>query len=76
MGYRNLLIYGQRIIDRILRLFRAFARVYVNNIVIFFKSLKEYFKYLILVFNRLREFNICLFLKKSFLGYFSVVFLG
>ena len=59
----------QRIIDRILRPFRRFCRAYINNIVIFSSSLKEYIRYLIQVFQVLNEMNIYLALNKTFLEY-------
>lgn len=51
MGYRNSPAYVQRMIDRILRPFRAFARAYVDDIVIYSNSLEELVDHLHQVFQ-------------------------
>ena len=71
MKYKNSSVYIQRQIDRILKSF-DFARVYVNNIVVFFKSLNEHIKYLQLIFQNLRTNNISKNFKKAFLNYSCV----
>ena len=76
MGYRNSPVYVQRIIDGIIRPHREYCRAYVDDLVIFSKSLDEHLKHLRLIFQELRERNICLSAKKSFLGYPSVQLLG
>ena len=76
MGYRNSPAYVQRMIDRILRPFRGFARAYVDDIVIFSSSLEEHARHLFLVFEKLASVNICLAPTKSYLGYPSVALLG
>ena len=42
--FRNNPAYVQRYIDTLLRPFRKFARYYINNKVIFLKTVKEYVK--------------------------------
>ena len=76
MGYRGSPAYMQRIIDRILRPFRAFCRAYVDDIVIFSTSLEKHIKHLNLVFQALSEMNIHLAPAKAFLGYPSMQLLG
>ena len=76
MGYRNSPAYIQRMIDKVLRQQHEFARVYVDDIVIFSVMLKEHLQHLDKVFNVLTEKNICLSPKKSYLGYPSVKLLG
>ena len=76
MGYRNSPAYVQRMIDKILRSFRKFCRAYVDDIVIFSKSLPEHIEHLTQVFQALTAMNIHLSPKKSFLGYPSVHLLG
>ena len=76
MGYRNSPAYVQRMIDKILRPFRSFARAYVNDIVIFSNTLEEHIEHLNLVFQCLENFNICLSPAKSYVGYPSVALLG
>ena len=76
MGFRNSPAYVQRMIDRILRPFRAFCRAYVDDIVIFSTSLEEHLRHLNLVFQALTDMNICLAPRKAYLGYPSVQLLG
>ena len=68
MGYRNSPAYVQRMIDRRLRLCRSFARAYIDDIVIYTKSLqlKDHLRPLDGVFRTLNEANICLSPNKSF----------
>ena len=65
-------------IDRRLRLCRSFARAYIDDIVIYTKSLqlKDHLRPLDGVFRTLNEANICLSPNKSFLGYPTVQLLG
>ena len=72
MNYRNSSAYVQRMIDRILRSFRYFCRVYIDDIVIFFTSLEKHLKHLNLVFQVLSDMNIHLTSAKAFLEYPSV----
>ena len=58
MSYRNSLIYIQKTINKILRSYRYFCRVYVNNIVIFFTSLKKYLTHLRFIFSIFKKINI------------------
>ena len=76
MSYRNSSIYVQRIINKIFRSYRYFCRVYVDNIVIFFMSLKEHLAHLRLVFSTLKKMNIHLSSRKSFLDYPSIQLLS
>ena len=62
----------QRIINRILRLFRYFYYIYINNIIVFFLSKKEYINYLRQVFEVLDNINITLLSRKLFLNYLLV----
>ena len=76
MEFRNSPAYVQRMIDHILRDFRAFCRAYADDIVIFSASLKEHIQHLRHVFAMLDKHNIHLSPKKSYLGYPSVSLLG
>ena len=76
MGYRNSPAHAQRTIDRILREHRPYARAYINDIVIFSRTLEEHLEHLRALFQQLLDFNICLSPKKSFLAYPSVHLLG
>lgn len=76
MGYRNSPAYVQRQIDRVLRPYRNFAKAYVDDIVIFSKSLAEHRAHLTKVFDVLAKNNISVNPAKAFIGYPSVNLLG
>ena len=76
MGYKNSPSYVQRQIDRILRPYRTFARAYVDDIVIFSKTLDEHVQHLRQVFSVLKQNNISVKPSKAFLGYPTVHLLG
>ena len=76
MGFKNSPAYVQRKIDAILRVYRAFAKAYVDDIVVFSRTLKEHLDHLRQVFQLLNSYDIRLSLKKSFLGYSIVALLG
>ncbi len=46
MGYENSPTYMQRQFDRLLQVYRQFARVYVDDIVIYSKKLEEHLAHL------------------------------
>ena len=75
MKYKNNLIYVQKQIDRLLRKYRRYARVYMNNIVIFFKTIEKHTAYLRVVFKMLQNNNISIKFIKTFLNYFCVTLL-
>lgn len=76
MGFKNSPAYVQRKIDAILRVYREFARAYVDDIVVFSHTLEEHIAHLHAVFQLLDSYGISLSLKKSFLGYPTVALLG
>ena len=76
MGYCNSVQYVQRQLDGILRPCRAFARAYIDDIVIFLKSFEKYIEYLREVITLLDSKRISLSVKKTFLGYPSATLLG
>ena len=72
MNYKNSSIYVQRQIDRFFRFYRAFAKTYVNDIVIHFNILQKHFTHLTKIFNMLRANNISIKFEKIFIDYFIV----
>jgi len=58
ISYKNLLAYVQRQIDRLLRAHQAFARAYINDVVIFLVIMEDYIQYLRAVFSLFVKFNI------------------
>ena len=76
MGYKNSPAYVQRQIDRLLRAYRKFARAYVDDIVIFSRTLEEHLSHLRQVFGKLVDVNVSIKPTKAFIGYPSVQLLG
>ena len=75
MNFRNNFAYVQWQIDIVLRQYRVFARVYIDDIVVFNKILKNYLKHLTKMFELFRRLNIALKFFKTFLNYSIVVLL-
>ena len=76
MSYKNSSAYVQRQIDRFFRFYRAFAKIYVNDIVIHSSILQKHFAHFTKIFDMLRVNNISIKLEKVFIGYFTVHLLG
>lgn len=68
--------YVQRQIDDILRKYRNFARAYVDDIVIFNKSLEEHLRHLNDMFSLFDKLNIALKSFKTFLEYLIIELLS
>ena len=75
MNFKNSSAYVQRQIDNMLRDMRKFARIFIDDIVIFFKNLEDHFEHLDKRFQRLTKYGITFSSNKSFLGYPSLVLL-
>ena len=75
MGYCNSPAYVQRQTDRLLRPF-PFAKGYVDDIVIFSRTLEEHLAHLRQVFTLFRQVGVVLKPSKSFVGYPNVQLLG
>ena len=76
MGYCNSPAYVQRQTDRLLREFKEFAKGYVDDIIIFSKTLQEHLMHLRQVFTLFLRVGIALKPSKSFMGYPNVQLLG
>ena len=76
MSYRNSFVYIQKMINKIFRSYRHFCRAYVDNIVIFFTSLKKHLSHLRFIFSTFEKMNIHLLLRKSFFDYSFVQLLN
>ena len=68
MSYRNSSTYVQRQIDKLLRDY-FFAREYVNDIVMFFSSLKKHLRHLNEIFALFKRYNIVIKSFKTYLDY-------
>lgn len=76
MGYKGSPPYVQRQTDTILRPLRDFVRAFVDDIIIFSRTLAEHVSHLRQLFQLLRERRASLAPSKSFLGFPSVTLLG
>jgi len=76
IGYKNSPTYVQRQINRLLRPFRQFTKAYVNDIIIYSKTLNNHVSYLRQVFTLLNKTNISINPTKAFIGYPSIQLLG
>ena len=76
MGYCNSPAYVQRQTDRLLRAFKAFAKGYVDDIVVFSKTLAEHLSHLRQIFALFKRVGVALKATKSFIGYPNVQLLG
>ena len=76
MGYKGSAAYAQRRIDIILRGCEAYAKAYIDNIVVFSPTLEEHIKHLDTVFWLFAQHNVTLNPRKAHLGYPSITLLG
>lgn len=76
MGYRNIPAYVQRQMDTLLRPHLHFTRAYVDDVVVFSKSLEDHLRHLDMIFSLFNCLQITLSPTKSFLGFPSTKFLG
>ena len=72
MKYKNFFVYVQRQINRLLRFYRRFVKTYVNDIVIYSKTLKKHFIHFRKIFDMLDSNNISIKSKKTFIDYFTI----
>ena len=73
MKFKNSILYVQRKINGFLRLYRYFARCYINNIIIFSRIAKEHFQHLKIIFAFFTRLKVILKSKKSYLNYLSII---
>ena len=75
MNFKNSSFYIQRQIDQMLRLYREFSRVYMNDIIIFSKILKEHIVHFRQIFQLFASKRVNLVFNKSFLNYSFIMLL-
>ena len=76
MRFQNFSLYVQRQIDWILQSHCTYTQIYIDDIVIFSKTLKKYIAYLDTVFKLLDSLNIVLASTKIFLRFSSTTLLS
>lgn len=72
MRFKESSAYVQRQIDTILRSHKEYSRIFIDDIVIYSKTLKDHIQHLHTIFDLLRSRNISLSSIKIFLDYSSV----
>ena len=75
INFKNNFVYVQRKIDDIFRAYRAFVRIYVNDIVMFNHFFEKYLRHFNQMFSLFVKFNITLKSFKTYLKYFIISFL-
>lgn len=58
-----------------LRFFRKFYRIYIDNIIVFFKSFAKHLKHLRILFLKFVAFEVILSFNKIYLNYSSITLL-
>ena len=76
MKFKNNSIYVQKKIDDILRTYREFVKIYINDIVVFNQILKKHLIHLNIIFQVMNFYDINFSSKKSFLNYFTIALLN
>ena len=75
MSYKESSSYVQRQTDKMLRSYKHFAKAFIDDIVIFFKTLSKHLEHLRIIFRLIRNKRISIVLKKFFLRYSSIILL-
>ena len=65
----------QRVMNRQLRAFRDFCRIYIDDIMSFFKIFNDHVDHLRKLFSKLIKLRIILSVKKTFFNYFNITLL-
>ncbi len=76
IGYCNSPAYVQRFIDQLLHAHAHFARVFIDDIVIYSDLLEDHLGHLETIFSTFCKKNIAIAPTKSFVGYLSIKLLG
>src|ERR1700676_2455571 len=76
MGYVNSPSHVQRLMDKVLVRFKAFAKCYIDDIVIFSNTFEDHVQHIETVLGALSDLGITLSPDKCFVGYHSVELLG
>ena len=76
MKYRNFQIYVQRQIDKLLYDYKHFVKTYVDDVIMFFQSLKKHFRHLNQIFDLFAKMNVMFKSFKIYFEYFSMFLLN
>ena len=75
ISYKKSFFYSQWMIDKILQSYRDFAQLYINDLIIFLKILKNYKKHFSIIFFLFNRFEISLNKIKTYFRYLFIIFL-
>ena len=75
MSYQEFLSYAQCMINMILHSYKFFVCYYIDDIIIFSKTLEDYLQHLNMIFNLFNKFEITLKKIKTHLDYLSIILL-
>ena len=76
INYQKSFSYAQCMMNMIFKSHKFFTHYYINDIIIFLKILKNYFKYLNTVFNLFDKLKIIFKEVKTYLNYSSIILLN
>ncbi len=74
--FTNSFLYIQYFINRTLKTYNNYYRIFIDNIIIFSDIFNNYIEYLKDIFSLFREKNININLKKSYIKYPTIELLG
>ena len=75
ISYKESFFYSQQITNKILQSYRNFAQSYINDLIIFSKTLKDYKKHFSIIFFLFDKFEISLNKIKIYFKYLFIIFL-
>ena len=76
MNYKKSSLYVQRQTNKLLRSYKKFVRIYVNDIIIYSRTLKKHLNHLIIIFQLFRDKRMSLTSIKFYVNYSSVILLN
>src|SRR5437667_10872671 len=76
INYQEFLSYAQHMINMILYSHKFFAHYYINNIIIFSKTLKDHLQHLNMIFSLFNKLEITLKKIKTHLDYLLIILLN
>src|SRR2546421_3253889 len=75
INYQKFLSYAQHMMNMILCSHKFFAHCYINDIIIFSKTLENHLQHLNTIFNLFNKFEITFKKIKTYLDYLSIILL-
>src|SRR5947207_2186529 len=76
MNYQEFFSYAQCMMNMIFRFYKFFICCYIDDIIIFSKTLKNHFKHLNIIFNLFDKMKIILKEVKTHLNYLLIILLN